>query len=126
MGAATYGGRWNTIGTKMVYTASSLALARCELARHINLESIPDGFSVYEIEIPNVEYSTIKPLPKGWDNNQEPIETKIAGDKIFTNSSILGFKVPSVCDNLSFNYVLNPESDSFQLVKVKRHYPFKA
>jgi len=109
-----------------IYTASSLALARSELARHINLESIPDGFSVYEIEIPDVEYPTIKPLPKGWDNNQEPFETKIAGDNLFTNSPVVGFKVPSVCDNLSFNYLLNPESDSFHLVKVKRHYAFKA
>ena len=53
MGSFRNGGGWNSKGTHAVYTASSLALARSELARHINLESIPDGFRVYEIEIPD-------------------------------------------------------------------------
>jgi len=58
-GAAKYGGRWNSEGVKVIYTASSVALARSELARHINLEAIPDGYRIYEIEIPNQAYKKI-------------------------------------------------------------------
>jgi RES domain-containing protein len=34
-GAALYGGRWNPVGRRMVYTAESLALATLELAVHL-------------------------------------------------------------------------------------------
>jgi len=124
-GASKYGGRWNSEGIKMVYTASSLALARSELARHMNLAVIPDDYRVYEIEIPDQEYEIVNPLPTDWDSDDEPLSTKRIGDIYFSNSSKLAIKVPSVADSKSFNYLLNPESNLFYLVKVVNNYPLK-
>ncbi len=123
-GAAKYGGRWNSEGVKMIYTASSLALARSELARHTNLASIPDGYRIYEIEIPDQEYEHVTPLPLDWNSNYEPQSTKILGDNYFLNSKVLAIIVPSVLDYNSFNYLLNPQSSTFNLVKVIKEYPF--
>jgi len=131
-GAAKYGGRWNSIGRPIVYTSSSLALARSELARHINLEAIPDDFRVYEIEIPDKDYIDIsskaakqsKSLPKDWNSNPEPDSTKRIGERYLSNKSVLAIKAPSVCDPKSFNYLLNPESDSYHLVNLINDYPF--
>lgn len=124
MGSFRNGGGWNSKGTHAVYTASSLALARSELARHINLESIPDGFRVYEIEIPDEPYQIINPLPKGWNNDPPLPITQLLGDKYLRNTKIAGIKVSSVCDPNSFNYILNPLSIYFDQVKARRNYIF--
>jgi len=123
-GASKNGGRWNSVGTRMVYTASTLSLARSELARHLNLETIPDNFRVYEIEIPDQDYVEAKPLPDDWNTDPESNSTKIIGDNYFSDKSILGIKIPSVCDAKSHNYLLNPQSDSYHLIKVVSDYPF--
>ena len=129
-GAAKYGGRWNSIGKRVVYTSSSLSVARSELARHINLESIPDGYRVYEIEIPDDNYveTTHKfedSLPE-WNFDMESLTTRKIGDDYLADKTVLAFKVPSVCDPKQFNYLLNPDSDSYYLVKVIDDYPFVA
>lgn len=123
-GAAKYGGRWNSIGVRMIYTASSIALARSELTRHINLEDVPKTYRVYEINIPNQEYLEASPLPTDWDSNLEDDATKTMGDHYFADHSLLAIKVPSVCDPHSYNYLLNPDCDQYHLVKVVKNYPF--
>lgn len=125
IGAFKQGGRWNSKGTYMVYTASSLPLARSELARHINLESLPDDFRVYEIEIPDEDYPEIKPLPHDWDSDPISPETQLVGDAAFSDPNVLAVKVPSVCDSGSFNYLLNPGSNRYHEVKVVRDYVFR-
>ena len=125
-GASKYPGRWNSNKTRMVYTASSLSLARSEMARHINLEDLPDNFRVYEIEIPDQDYPEVKPLPDDWNNDPESDSTKTIGDEYFSDKSVPGVKVPSVCDPKSYNYLLNPLSDKYHLIKVVSDYPFVA
>lgn len=123
-GSFLYGGRWNSIGVHAVYTAESLALARAEMARHINLESIPDGFSVYEIEIPDEYVDEVNNLPEEWNVDPPSWKTQEIGDGILADHQKLGFKIPSICDPYAVNIVLNPKSKSFHKVKVIRHYPF--
>ncbi|MEQ9426760.1 MAG: RES family NAD+ phosphorylase [Cyclobacteriaceae bacterium] len=126
MGAFQRGGRWNSKGTAAVYTASSLALARAELSRHMNLETIPDDYRVYEIAIPDEKYPLIDPLPPNWDSDPIDYLSKESGDNLLNNTNLLGFQVPSVCDRNSFNYILNPNSKHYKKVKVKRSYAFVA
>ncbi|MEQ8713865.1 MAG: RES family NAD+ phosphorylase [Cyclobacteriaceae bacterium] len=124
VGAFQKGGRWNSKGTYAVYTASSLALARSELARHVNLESVPEGVRVYEIELPEQGSIPIKSLPEHWnDDPPSPISQRF-GDQYLHNPNILYLKVPSVCDPNSFNLVLNPMSVHYNNVKVIKDYPF--
>ncbi len=124
VGAFQNGGRWNSKGTYAVYTASSLALARSELARHVNLESVPEGVRVYEIELPEQDAIPIKSLPEHWnDDPPSPISQRF-GDQYLHNPNILYLKVPSVCDPNSFNLVLNPMSVHYNNVKVIKDYPF--
>lgn len=123
-GSFKNGGRWNSKGTYAVYTSSSISLARSEMARHVNLESVPDGFSIYEIEIPNDYFINILELPDDWSTDPPAKSTQILGDELLKSSQILGIKVPSVCDKQSFNYILNPISTYYKEVKVVRHYPF--
>lgn len=124
-GAFIRGGRWNPKGVHAVYTASSLALARSELARHLNLNVIPDGFRVYEIEIPDNQCFMIQDVPTSWASDDSWEETQKIGKKHLTDHSLLCLKVPSVCDEKSFNIILNPNSRYFEKVTVIRDYPFE-
>ncbi|TRX58787.1 RES domain-containing protein [Fulvivirga sp. M361] len=123
-GAFKHGGRWNNKGTYVVYTAGSLALARSELARHINLELVPEGFRVYEIEIPDENYEELKPLPEDWNADPDPESTKISGDRFLKDKDHLCIKVPSVCDPSAYNYLLNPKSNDYDSVRIVNHYAF--
>ncbi len=127
MGAFKNGGRWNSKGTYAVYTASSLALARAEMARRINLESIPDGYRVYEIFLPDeVAGTEIEPLPDDWKDDPIASSTQRMGDELLKNPDVLYIKTPSVCDANSNNYILNPMSTQYGQVKVVSDYPFVA
>lgn len=118
------GGRWNSKGVRAVYTASSLSLARSELARHVNLECIPDNFQVYEIEIPEENVIAIETRAENWNSDPPNKSSQESGDKLLRNPECLAIKVPSVCDTKSFNYVLNPASYHYQNVRLLRDYPF--
>ena len=124
-GSFIRGGRWNPKGVHAVYTASSLALARSELARHINLDIIPDGYRVYEIEIPDGDCASPVHLPEEWDSDIDWNTTQAIGKKFLTDTSILCMKVPSVCDFKSYNIILNPNSDNYHQTKVVNDYPFE-
>lgn len=123
-GAFLKGGRWNSKGTHAVYTASSLALARSELARHVNLESIPDNLRVYEIEIPDMDMPIVTPLPQDWKDDPPAPSSQRLGDSHLRNPDLLFLKVPSVCDPNSFNIVLNPMSRLYNQVMVINNYAF--
>lgn len=125
-GAFKNGGRWNSKGTYAIYTAASLALARSELARHVNLESVPESFRVYEIEIPDEGFEAVNPLPDDWDDDPPPLSTQLLGDEFLRDPGVLGIKVLSVCDPSSFNYILNLTSTLSSFVKVVRDFPFIA
>ncbi|MEM8895515.1 MAG: RES family NAD+ phosphorylase [Bacteroidota bacterium] len=123
-GAFRKGGRWNSKGTYAVYTASSIALARSEIARHVNLEDIPDGFRVYEIEIPDFDNPVLSPLPNGWNEDPPSPNSQLLGDQKLQDIDTLYLKVPSVCDMNSFNLILNPMSKHYGKVKIIKDYPF--
>lgn len=125
-GSFLYGARWNSPGYHAVYTASSLALARAELARHVDLSCIPDGFLVYEIEVPDEPYPEIDPLPTGWDGDPPTLISQQLGNDQLRQHQHTGFKVPSICDPGQYNLILNPMSPAFTQVKIRKTYPFVA
>lgn len=56
-GARLYGGRWNSPGRPMVYTAENPALAILEVRVHLDLDPdlIPDDYVLMEIDVPEME-----------------------------------------------------------------------
>ncbi len=125
-GAFLYGGRWNSKGVPAVYTAQSLALARAELARHINLNTLPDNFYVYEIEISANQVENIQELPADWEVDPPTIRTQQLGDLYLKDANKLAFKVPSVCDAEQYNFIINPVANEIDCVKILRSYKFRA
>lgn len=51
-GARLYGGRWNSPGTPVVYTATHIALALLEQLVHVSPERLPENLRAFAIDLP--------------------------------------------------------------------------
>ena len=110
--------RWNSYGTRMLYTAESVAVAKGEISRRTPLNLLPTGFEILSIEIPDNSVWVPKELPENWDQAPAGKHTKSFGDDFIRNQTSLAMRIPSVYDKGSFNYVINPQHPDFPKVKI--------
>ncbi len=110
--------RWNSPGTRMVYCAGSIALAKGEISRRTPLNLLPEGFMILHIEVP--DECILKPYgyPEGWDEVPPGTDSKVFGDGFIAEVKYLAIKVPSVYDKESYNYLINPRHPDFTKVNV--------
>lgn len=110
-GAAKEGGRWNSVGQPMVYTASSIALACLETLVHIK-NSLPLNRYLVSVDIPervwNARLQLADPFPIGWDAEPAGLSSIALGDNWLAARSEAIFQVPSVIVPEEFNYLINP------------------
>ncbi len=119
-GARLYGGRWNSKGTTLVYTASSLSLAILELLVHLESYQILAGrYCYFAVSFPEDCCEMLDPtgmLPN-WSGDPPISQTKQQGDTWAKEqrSAVLG--VPSAITPGEHNYLINPRHLDFsQLV----------
>lgn len=123
MGAMLFGGRWNTKGTRMLYTSESLSLAVLEAIANLSSSKLKQLFCV-EIDFPDsLKVAHLKKLPKDWQAYPYTKHTPEAGTK-FINKGGLCLKVPSAIVPTEHNYLLNPMHDEFYKIKVRDARPF--
>lgn len=129
-GARRNGARWNSVGTAMVYTASTLALATLEVLVHLEQPKALERFNVFSVKIPEDLISVLSEddLPKDWRTYPAPPSTKAIGDEWIASQSSLALIVPSAVIPLEVNYLINPNHpDVAQLILGERiAYPFDA
>ncbi len=116
--------RWNSTGTRMIYTAGSIALAKGEISRRTPLNLLPDGFIILHIELPNECILRPYGYPEGWDDVPPGNESKVFGDEFIDQSKYLALKVPSVFDKENFNYLINPRHPDFTKVRIVHQESF--
>ena len=92
-GAARYGGRWNTVGTRTVYTADSLALATLELVVHLTGARVT--YVAIELELPAraTTHLSLDRLPDRW--HHDDAATRPVGDEWLGSARSLALTVPS-------------------------------
>lgn len=118
-GAELAGGRWNSKGIAVLYTAESRALCTAELAVHLPLQIIPKDYQLITIEIPDdVSLYEPKRLPKDWNSLPHSDSTQKIGDQFVVKNEFLVMKVPSVVVQGDFNYVINPQHPLFSTVTI--------
>ena len=93
LGAAEFGGRWNPVGRRMVYTADSLALATLELAAHLTGARMK--YVALELEVPDhaVDVLEVSDLRKQWAAHPE--STARIGEAWAVAARSLALAVPS-------------------------------
>ena len=120
-GAKKYGGRWNSPGTSMVYTASHLSLAIVEILAHLKVEKvIREKYVYFELEFDDMLIKTPprSALPANWNEDPAPSSTQHYGDEWVTSDESPVLKVPSVIVDIEYNFLLNPLHTSFKEVKI--------
>lgn len=124
-GARMYGGRWNSIGKAMIYTASSRSLAMLEALVHLPPALIPDDFCIITFDAPeDVFEAPTDFLPPNWNAHPEPDILKRTGDFFLKQGEHLLMKVPSAIVKEEFNYLINPMHPNAAKVKVLNVKPF--
>jgi RES domain-containing protein len=125
-GAYRYGGRWNSVGERMLYTASSPSLALVESMVHFPSEIPPIQFMLISIEIPDawICIQNIKTLPEDWQSYPAPFSLREIGDNFLSSNSFLTMQVPSAIVPQEKNYLINPLHPKFKMVKVLTIEPF--
>ena len=119
-GAFKAGGRWNSKGTALVYTAESRALCVAEVAVHVPVGIIPKDFFLVTIEIPDnaIAEMPLHTLPDDWNVFPHPVSTQLFGDAFVQQGNALVLKVPSVVVPGDFNYLINPQHKLMPKVKL--------
>jgi RES domain-containing protein len=118
-GAAMYGGRWNSEGVYILYTAGGPSLAMLESLVHFGGRIVGDYCQI-ALEIPdeNILEITTDNLPDNWRESPAPDLLQAYGNKFIREAGYLALKVPSVLVPDESNYLLNPLHPDFKKVKI--------
>lgn len=126
-GARLYGGRWNSAGSALVYTASSLSLALLEQLVRIDPDEIPDDFVSIAIDLPrdfSVQMMTQDQFPAQWQKPEYLSWFRQQGDTWLKQQTSLALIVPSVIVSEETNILLNPQHPEMKKVKLAEIKPF--
>ena len=118
-GARLAGGRWNTIGNKVLYSAQHISLSILEILVKADKFTTPDDYTIVSIEVPeDKNYSLIElsNLKLHWQ--QKIPYTQWIGDQFIKNNESLVLKVPSAIVHQENNYLINPLHKDFKKVRI--------
>jgi RES domain-containing protein len=125
-GARIAGGRWNSKGIPVVYTAGSRALAMLEVLVWTDPADVPKDYEMKEIVVPEgitVEGVTPHELPPDW---RKPRNTacRAVGDAWASAGRSLVLQVPSALIPEEPNFLINPRHPAAADVRVVVSRPF--
>ena len=109
-GAKTYGGRWNSPGTALVYASESIAPAALELLVHLGRGEVLNSYRLFTLTIPDLAALTLDDaaLPADWRADPAPRSTAFIGDRWAASSRSVALLVPSTLIPQEYNCLLNP------------------
>ena len=121
------GGRWNSRGLPMVYTASSKALCVAGMAVHTSPNILSGGWVLVTIDIPDeirIEVLDITMLPDDWRTFPIPDATQEIGDQFIEENEYAVLKVPSAIVPGDYQYLINPSHPDISDIEVADKEPF--
>ena len=125
-GARLNGGRWNSVGVRMVYTAGSISLAALELVVHLENTDVLSSYSLCAVHYDDVVVTRLdlSRLPRNWAINPAPLELFAIGDDWIAGQSSVLLEVPSAIVESENNYLINPDHPDFKSLTIDPPRPF--
>jgi RES domain-containing protein len=119
-GAYLVGGRWNSKGQRMLYTATNASLALLETLAHIPPQMPLLNYCLLQMQIPETSITiiTVSMLPKDWQVMPSTDTLKNMGDLFLQQNKYLALQVPSSVMPLENNILLNPNHKLFSKIKI--------
>lgn len=114
-GAREFGGRWNSPGTAVVYTAQYQSLAALEMLVHLDSSELLQKYVLIAVEFDQSLITSLEPsaLPRQWRSEPPPPEVRSIGDQWVLAGSSAVLQVPSALVPGENNFLLNPEHKDF-------------
>ena len=114
-GARKYGGRWNSPGTSIVYTAETQSLAVLEMLVHIEQPDLLQRYVLIGVGIDEalIEKLDRSRLPRHW-RSAAAVGLRAIGDEWAANQTSVALQVPSALVPAENNILLNPAHADFQ------------
>lgn len=119
-GARRFGGRWNTHGVPLIYTAESKSLAVLEILVHLDSPDLLQKYVLFEVKVDDAFVTHLDPasLPNDWRADPPPISAQKLGDDWARSAKSAVLRVPSAIVTGEFNYLLNPRHPDFKKLKI--------
>ena len=119
-GARIRGGRWNSKGTRVVYTADYPAAAILEqIVQTSSVASLPI-YNLFRVTLPESMVSVIdsNTLPGTWRDPERDPAVQAIGDTWVAKRTSLALQVPSAIAPHHVNYLLNPAHPDFATLTI--------
>lgn len=126
-GAFRFGGRWNSRGTRILYTAGSLSLAALELLVHLNNEELLLSYSFAAAEFDKnliLSVEDFRTLPENRSVSPPLLEIQQIGDEWAREMDSVVLKVPTSVIPVEFNYLINVQHSEFSKVQLGKPQTF--
>jgi RES domain-containing protein len=125
-GAWRFGGRWNSPGTRVVYTAEHASLAVLEVLVHLESSLPLPVYSLIQAEFDegNIERIDASKLPENWRSGPASAKTQIIGDDWVGERRSLVLGVPSAILPIEMIYLINPEHPDIGEITIYEPQPF--
>ena len=120
-------GRWHRKGDRVIYAASSLALAALEVFVHLQRAHVRIRWVAFEIEIPEtvqVTSLTLQQLPRGWRREPPFAATMNIGSRWIRGGTTAVLRTPSAIIPTECNYILNSAHPDFRKLRIGAPAPF--
>jgi RES domain-containing protein len=126
-GVETSGGRWNRVGTPMLYTSTSRALACLETVVHLAGESLPLNRYLVKLTVPIAAWKAAMVVDPttlvGWDAEPAGKASLDWGTRWAGAKSTLLARVPSIIVPEELNVLVNPvhpDATNIRATKVRK------
>jgi RES domain-containing protein len=125
-GARLVGGRWNSKGTAVVYTAGSESLAILEMLVHLGAGAALDSYVLIGCEFDEALATSVDvtALPTAWRAFPSAPELAAIGDAWVNGGLSPVLRVPSAIVPSEANYLLNPQHPEFKKLRIVAPSPF--
>lgn len=111
-GARRSGGRWNRIGSSVIYASTTIALACLETVVHLAAGDLPLSRYLVRIDVPKDLFAAVLHLDRsalvGWDAEPPGKVSLDAGERWLASKQSLLLGVPSVIVPEEHNILINP------------------
>lgn len=119
-GARKFGGRWNGVGTRVVYLSESVSLSLLEIIAHAGTSGLRGTYALFKIQFDDllVERLSSKRLPPLWRSFPPHHASQSIGDQWVLENRSPVLRVPSVIVERESNFLLNPNHPQFSKVAI--------
>ncbi|MFN2459485.1 MAG: RES family NAD+ phosphorylase [Candidatus Velthaea sp.] len=125
-GARLFGGRWNSRGVRIVYTATSLALAAMEFFVNLEPNRRPHDLVRLRADIAEgIAVGAVDPhgLAANWNAARDE-SLRVIGDAWVAANATVALRVPSAAVDGEWNVLLNPAHADWPRIALHEPAPF--